>query len=93
MLKWIKNFFEAILLMFGNPLKKLAPEADKILQEFKDSEVGKTALADLKAGDVKGLEKILILLKNKVQVLVKDNERLTRIVLAYLKDKILSLVK
>lgn len=90
MLKWIKNFFKTITSMFGNPLKKLAPEADKILQEFKESDLGKKSLANFKASDKEGLEKILVLLKAKVQTLVKNNSRLTQIVLDYLKNKILS---
>lgn len=88
----VKSFFKAVLSI-GNPLKKWGPEADKLLLEFVSSESGKAAFAGLKKADKEGLEKILILLTGKVQALTKDNPRITKIILDYLKNKILLLAQ
>jgi hypothetical protein len=89
----IKKIFEIIGLMIKNPMVKLRPEADKIYQEFADSDVGKETLSVLKKEDKESLEKILSLLKSKVEELTKSNAKLTLVILEYLKDKIISGIK
>lgn len=88
----VKKFFQSIILII-NPMMEVGPEADKLLQEFINSESGKAALAGLKKTDKESLEKILILLTDKVKGLTKNNTQVTRLVLEYFKKKILSLAQ